>query len=172
MDIINSIYDENLEDDDLDNVQIKKYPSIIENHIDKNGNDYIIKKKAGYWNETQTYEEAISYYSNLANFGNVDAMFTLALIYEELEDYKNMIRYYETAVEKGSISSINNLAVYYINIKKFKKAEKYLDMALEIDSENYLANRNYDEYIFSVQDHKEEMKNKKLEKAFKLNILL
>ena len=89
-----------------------------------------IVEKYNYPNEENEYNEVITILKNLANNGNVDAMFNLALVYDNMafgdmeERNKAKIEYYKKAAEAGHPKAMYEFSETggKLNIKWCKKA--------------------------------------------------
>ena len=79
------------------------------------------------------FQEAIRFYKNCIKYGDAEAMFNLALLYNtEFKDSAKAEQYYKMAIEKGYAGAMFNLAMLYqTEFKDFAKAEQYYKMAVE-----------------------------------------
>lgn len=76
----------------------------------------------------QNKDLGIKYLTLAADNGNIDALFTLGVIYDKEKQYEKAISYYELAVKANDLRAQDNLAIMYHNGKgvevDLKKAEE------------------------------------------------
>lgn len=115
------------------NIITKDYEKMLKYYhisISKN-NRYSMRRVGYYYRDAGCTNEGEKFFLMAAEFGDINAMYSLGLLYDNTKRIEEAKKYYLMAIEHGDVDAMNNVANLYSDEGLIDIAIKYHLMAIE-----------------------------------------